>query len=95
VRTLVKNPFRLAAVGLALTWLLACYPRPHEYTSVPAISGVLINNGMPVSGATVLVAQAGFNSDNHCQGLKAMGTTNDDGHFNIDPVVRLHLLPRC
>ena len=27
----------------------------------------------------------------HCQGLKAIGITNDDGHFNIDPVARLHL----
>ena len=69
----------------------ACYPRAHEYTRVPAISGVLLNNGKPVSGATVCVAQAGFDSDNHCQGLKAMGVTNEDGQFNIDPVVRLHL----
>jgi hypothetical protein len=91
VQTLVMNPFRLAAVGLALTWLLACYPRPHEYTRVPAISGVLSNNGKPVSGAKVFVAQTGFDGDNHCQGLKAMSVTNDDGHFNIDPVVRLHL----
>jgi hypothetical protein len=32
-----------------------------------------------------------FDSDDHSQGLKATGTTNDDGHFNIDPIVRLHL----
>jgi hypothetical protein len=58
---------------------------------VPAISGVLLNNGKPVGGATVFVAQTGFDGDDHCQGLKPMSVTNDDGHFNIDPVVTLHL----
>jgi hypothetical protein len=82
---------RIAAAGLTALSLLACYPRPHEYTRVPAISGVLFNNGKPVSGATVFVAQSGFDSDNHCQGLRAMGVTNADGHFNIDPLVNLHL----
>lgn len=86
-----KRLSKVAIVGLLVVCLLACYPLPHEYTRVPAISGVLLDNGKPVSGATVLVAQTGINGDNPCQGLKAMGVTNDDGHFNIDPVVRLHL----
>ncbi len=84
-------PLRIGVAGLALLSLLACYPRPHEYTRVPAISGVLLNGGKPVSGATVFVAQSGLDSDHHCRGLKAMGITNEDGHFNIDSVVRLHL----
>jgi hypothetical protein len=82
---------KVAIVGFLVQCLLACYPRPHEYTPVPAISGVLLNNGKPVSGATVFVAQSRFDSDNQCHGLKAMGVTDDDGRFNIDPVVRLHL----
>jgi hypothetical protein len=86
-----KRLSQMAIVGFLVPCLLACYPRPHEYTRVPAISGVLLNNGKPVSGATVFVAQSGFDSDDHSQGLKATGTTNDDGHFNIDPIVRLHL----
>jgi hypothetical protein len=81
---------RIAFASLTVLNLLACYPRPHEYTRVPAISGVLLNNGKPVGGATVFAAQSGFNSDDHCQGLKAMGVTSKDGHFNIDSVVRLH-----
>jgi hypothetical protein len=84
-------PLRIVVAGLTVLSLLACYPHPHEYTRVPAISGVLLDNGKPVSGATVFVAQSGFEADNPCQGFKAMGITNDDGHFNIDPVVRLHL----
>jgi hypothetical protein len=84
-------PLRLVGAGFSLLSLLACYPRPHEYTRVPAISGVLLNNGKPVRGATVFVAQSGFDNENHCQGLKAMGVTDGDGYFNIDPVVRLHL----
>jgi hypothetical protein len=86
-----KTIAQMIAVGLAVLGLLACYPRPHEYTRVPAISGVLLNNGKPVSGATVFVAQTGFDSDNHCQGLRAMGVTNDGGKFQIAPVVKLHL----
>ena len=82
---------RIAFASLTVLNLLACYPRPHEYTRVPAISGVLLNNGKPVSGTTVFVAQSGFDSDNRCQGLRVVGVTNEDGHFNIDPVVRLHL----
>jgi hypothetical protein len=84
-------PLRIVVAGLTVLSLLACYPHPHEYTRVPAISGVLLNNGKPVRGATVFVAQSGFDSDDHCQGLRPMGITNDDGHFNIAPVVRLHL----
>jgi hypothetical protein len=86
-----KRLSKVAIVGFLVQCLLACYPRPHEYTRVPAISGVLLNNGKPVSGATVFVAQSRFDSDNQCHGLKAMGVTDDDGRFNIDPVVRLHL----
>jgi hypothetical protein len=81
----------MTGVGLAVLSLIACYPRPHEYTRVPQISGVLLNNGKPVSGATVFVAQTGFDSNNHCQGLRAMGVTNDDGNFQVAPVVKLHL----
>jgi hypothetical protein len=58
---------------------------------VPAISGVLLDHGMPVADATVLIAQAEPINDQYCEGLKEVGVTDHDGHFNIDPVVRLHL----
>jgi hypothetical protein len=82
---------RITAAGLAFMCLLACYPRPHEYTRVPAISGVLLDNGKPVSGATVFIAQTRPMDDHYCQNPKAVGITDQDGYFNIDPVVRLHL----
>jgi hypothetical protein len=90
VRNFGKNLSRITAAGLACLCLFACYPRPHEYTQVPAISGVLLDNGKPVSGATVFVAQTRPNNDNYCQGLRAMGVTNEGGNFQIPPVVNLH-----
>src|ERR1700678_2674690 len=86
-----KTLSQLAVAASTVLCLLARYPRTHEYTQVPAISGVLLNNGKPVSGATVFVAQTRPDNDNFCKGLRAMGVTNDDGYFNIDPIVRLHL----
>jgi hypothetical protein len=82
---------QIGAVGLAVLCLLACYPRPHEYTKVSAISGVLLDNGKPVSGASVLIAQIGPINYPYCQQSHAVGVTDQDGHFKIDPVVRLHL----
>jgi hypothetical protein len=82
---------RITITGLVLANLLACYPRPHEYTQVPAISGVLLNHGTPVTGATVFIAQSRPTNDKYCQNSKAVGVADHDGHFNIDPVVRLHL----
>jgi hypothetical protein len=64
---------------------------PHEYAKVPAITGVLLNDGKPVSGASVLIAQIGPINYPYCQQLNAVGVTDQDGHFKIDPVVRLHL----
>jgi hypothetical protein len=77
--------------GSATLMLAACYPHPREYTSIPAISGVLLNAGKPVSGAGVFVAQTGAVDDNYCQGLRPVGTTDSNGSFQIEPLVEHRL----
>jgi hypothetical protein len=85
-----KTISQIAAVPAAVLCLFACYPRLHEYTRVPKISGVLLNNGKPVSGAAVFVANTRPDNDNYCQGSRAMGVTDEGGNFQILPVVKLH-----
>lgn len=74
-------------LGSATFLLVACYPRPHEYTTVPAISGVLLDAGKPVTGAAVFVAQTGAADDNYCQGLWPAGATDSNGNFQIGPLI--------
>jgi hypothetical protein len=45
------------AIAAASQIISACYPRPHEFTSSPEVSGVLLRGGLPVSGARVVIAQ--------------------------------------
>jgi hypothetical protein len=86
VTTIRKMLSRTIGLGSA-TLLAACYPRPHEYTSIPAISGVLLNAGKPVSGAAVFVGQTGALDDNYCQGLRPVRTTDSNGNFQIGPLI--------
>jgi hypothetical protein len=78
-------------LGSATLLLAACYPRPHEYIRVPAVSGVLLNAGNPVRGATVFVAQMAAVHDNYCQGLRSVGTTDSNGNFQIAPLIEHRL----
>jgi hypothetical protein len=84
-------PSQSIGLGTATLLLAACYPRPHEYTRVPVISGVLLNAGKPVGGATVLVAQIGAVDDNYCQGLRPVGITDSTGNFQIAPLIEHRL----
>lgn len=75
---------RLAVLIVTGSLLMcACYPRPHEYISNPEISGVLLRDGVPVSGARVLMAHTAGNDGNYCREARAAATTGQDGHFHV------------
>jgi hypothetical protein len=87
VTSITKVLSRAIGLGSATLLLAACYPRPREYIRIPAISGVLLNAGSPVGGATVFVAQIAAVHDNFCQGLRLVGTTDLNGNFQIAPLI--------
>lgn len=71
--------------------LLGCYPRPHEFTRVPAITGVLVNAGKPLTGVSVYVAQNRGDDGNYCRDMRPVATTDSNGNFQIDPVIERHV----
>jgi hypothetical protein len=71
--------------------LLGCYPHPHDFTRVPAISGVLLNAGKPVTGVNVYVAQTRADDGNYCRDMKPVTTTDSNGNFHVGPVIEHHL----
>jgi hypothetical protein len=76
----------LLSASLILTGGLvnfACYPRPHEYLSNPQISGVLLRDGVPVSGAEVLMAHTDGYDGNYCREARVVAITSQDGHFHV------------
>ena len=76
---------------LAACCLCACYPRPHRFFERPDISGVLLDNGAPVSGATVLIAHTRGDNGNYCEGGQGVGVTDSAGAFRVDADTTLHL----
>jgi hypothetical protein len=89
IRKLLSQTIGLVSATLLLA---ACYPRPHEYTRVPAVSGVLLNAGNPIGGATVFVAQNAAIHDKYCQGLRSVATTDSNGNFQIAPRIEYRLV---
>jgi hypothetical protein len=77
-------PFLAAAVLLTT----GCYPRPHDYIDSPAISGVLLKNGLPAAGVSVSLARTRGDGGNYCSGSRVVGVTDQDGRFHLDP--RIH-----
>ena len=71
--------------------LLGCYPRPHEFTRVPAITGVLVNAGKPLTGVSVYVAQNRGDDGNYCRDMRPVATTDSNGNFQIEPVIERHV----
>jgi hypothetical protein len=69
----------------------ACYPRPHEFTSTPEISGVLFNGGVPVTEARVVIAHTRGDDGNYCRDGRVVGVTDKDGRFHVDPGIDIHL----
>jgi hypothetical protein len=68
----------------------ACYPRPHEFTSSPEVSGVLLHNGLPVNGARVLIAHTRGDDGNYCRDGRVVAVTTEDGKFHVDASTELH-----
>ncbi len=88
--TRIKNTWcSIVNCGSSLL-LLGCYPSPHDFTRVPAITGVLVNAGKPLTGVTVYVAQNRGDDGNYCRDMRPMGTTDSNGNFQIGPVTERH-----
>jgi hypothetical protein len=86
-----SSTLRLVVVALSVCCLCACYPRPHRFFERPDISGVLLDNGTPVSGAAVVIAHTRGDDGNYCEGGRAVGVTDATGAFRIDADTTLHL----
>lgn len=59
----------------------ACVPAPHSYTETPRVSGTVTKNGVPLSGATVLISDE-FDDD-VCSMAAKTTTTDADGRFKL------------
>ena len=79
------------AIMLGMT-LVACMPYPHTYQRLPRISGLLLENGAPVTGAQIYL---GEKSDvGTFKSVEGPVTTATDGSFAFDGErrVRLYIL---
>jgi hypothetical protein len=65
----------LLAVIAASQIVSGCYPRPHEYTSSPEVSGVLLRGGVPVNGAPVMIAHTRGDDGNYCRDGRVAAVT--------------------
>jgi hypothetical protein len=81
----------VTVIAAASQFVSACYPRAHEYTSSPEVSGVLLRGGVPVSGARVMIAHSRGDDGNYCRDALAVAVTGDDGRFHVDANTHLHL----
>lgn len=81
----------LTVMAIAGQIVSACYPRPHNFTSSPEVSGVLLKGGVPVSGATVLIAHTRGDDGNYCRDGRILAVTTEDGRFHVDANTDLHL----
>jgi hypothetical protein len=73
------------ACVLVLVWLgglfiAGCAPYPHRVVRVPEIRGTLVDAGVPIPDAIVLVAQS---RDDPCGNASNQGKTNARGEFLI------------
>ncbi|RYY97172.1 MAG: carboxypeptidase regulatory-like domain-containing protein [Comamonadaceae bacterium] len=74
---------RIALLVIA-TATAACVPVPQYRYDAPAVSGVIVDNGVPVAGAEVRIASQ-FAED------VRRATTAADGRFAAEPIRRLVL----
>ena len=68
--------------------LVGCYPHPHPYYRSPDLSGTLVEKGIPVAGATVLLGAFPGDSDKRCPDAVVVGMTNEKGAFEIRPIIK-------
>jgi hypothetical protein len=80
----------VTVIAAASQIISACYPRPHEYTSSPEVSGMLLRDGVPVSGARVMIAHTRGDDGNYCRNGRVVAVTTEDGHFYVGARTNLH-----
>lgn len=73
--------------ALAGVLLAGCMPSPHYEYYVPAIQGVVLRDGQPLSGVRVRVSSAAS------EGVQAVQTSRE-GHFSTGAVRVMRLLER-
>jgi len=76
--------WRLALACLPLGAVVGCVPFPNVHYFAPAVSGVVMADGAPVSGARVSVG-ALFSSEHQ------VAVTDSQGHFSTAPIRKLEL----
>lgn len=81
----------VAVIAAASQNVSACYPRPHEYTSRPAVSGVLLCGGVPLAGARVMIAHTRGDDGSYCRDARVVAETNGHGYFHVDARTSLRL----
>jgi hypothetical protein len=64
--------------------LSGCCPIPHTEYFAPKVSGVLVNEDVPLSQATVYLSAHAYRDD--CEKYDLTATTNEKGEFEIGPV---------
>ena len=81
----------IAATATAAQVLSACYPRAHEVTDTPAVSGVLLKGGVPASGVRVLISHTRGDNGDFCREARVVAITTEDGGFNVPRNTNSHL----
>jgi len=67
-----------------------CIPFPHKVVRLPAISGRLVESGLPVAGAQVLAAQGSLYEP--CSATTPLAITDASGAFKIEKKAQLKFL---
>jgi hypothetical protein len=70
---------RITTALLLATLIGGCVPIPIVYYYMPAVSGVILQNGSPVAGAEVRVSDQFVDEDR-------VATTGTDGRFATEPI---------
>ena len=87
---LVKTICLIAMVVTSAQIVSACYPRSHQFTSRPEVSGILLKGGVPINGARVMIAHTRGDDGNYCRGALVAAVTTEDGRFRVRAATNLH-----
>lgn len=76
----MKRPVPSVALACLSMFISGCAPYPHRVVRVPEIRGMLVDVGVPIADAAVLIDQ---NRDDPCGNPSLQGRTNAKGEFVI------------